>query len=522
MSRKRCGRIFAGHRRRAGSAAAVLLATALLAGSSPVAPAWPQDPWITDFTTAPSSNWPAPTMGYPFYVEGTVDKTYPGWAQGKIFETTDGDRYLSVCYYLRCLVQASADPVADMAYPRDRTFRFELFSEGNSYDSRELTVHQRKLWIGLRGDFTWSPGIIRFVLSTTLGGSDLRTYVYDNGSVATSCDVYYSQCYTSVTAGHIYNATIRDRAGHVFGISPSYLATSGTTGVEQTEDGLDLVKIGLLYGTTTDVCNALLSYPGTHNESSSATDQWLACDAAVTARRTMSEVLRAVSLSGTGVLMWLMYENLAPTLDPPFEAPYFEHPTTFPQAWPVDEVADRYMVQSGGTTITQDDAGVAAGACLWWAARASVSGSACRTMPIFFTGADVNSATTHDARQIFAYPAWVKLNYEYGTTKPGSGWQLRQDNCLADPPDEDMQCDEFPFFSSEQGGPLARPTPHVQWIQRIDNSRQGGFYSAFIRKCALTTGTPQENGNSTGGTAFLAIPLMPALHIPTFYLCNRD
>jgi len=522
MRRKRRGGTSANGRRRAGSVAAVLLAIASLAGFSSAAVAWPQDPFTTDFSPVPSSSMPVPTMGYPFYVEGTVDRTYPGWAQGKIFETTDGDRYLSACYYLRCLVTADADPAEDMAYPRDRTFRFELFSEGNSYDSRELTVHQRELWIGLRGDFTWSPGIIRFVLSTTVGGTDLRTYVYDNGSVATSCDVYYSQCYTSVTSGHVYNATIKDRAGHVFGISPSYLATSGTTGVEESEDGLDLVWLGSQFASTTDVCDLLLTYPyGTHTRSS-VNDQWYACETAVDARYSMTEVLKAVGLAGNGVLMWLMYENLAPTLDPAFEAPYFEHPTTFPQAWPVDDVADRYMVQLGGNTITQEDAGVAAGACLWWAARASVSGSACRSMPVFFTGADVNSATTHDARQIFAYPAWVKLNYEYGTTKPGSGWQLRQDNCLADPPEEDMQCDEFPFFSSEQGGPLARPTPHVQWIQRIDNSRQGGFYSAFIRKCALTTGTPQENANSTGGTAFLVIPLMPALHIPTFYLCNRD
>jgi hypothetical protein len=82
-----------------------------------------------------------------------------------------------------------------------------------------------------------------------------------------------------VTAGHVYNAIIRDGDGNVFGSSPSYLATSATTGVELTEDGLDLVRVGLLFGSTTEVCDDLLSYPGTHNASSSATDQWLACDA---------------------------------------------------------------------------------------------------------------------------------------------------------------------------------------------------------------------------------------------------
>jgi hypothetical protein len=182
------------------------------------------------------------------------------------------------------------------------------------------------------------------------------------------------------------------------------------------------------------------------------------------------------------------------------------------------------MLQTSGL-VAQEDTDVATGACLWYAARAGLNArEACTTMPIFFTGADVNSATTHDARQIFAHPEWIKLNYEVGASggKRGSGWQNTQDNCLDDPPEEDMQCDEFPFFASEQGGPLARSTPHVQYIERIDNSRQGGFYSAFIRKCELRTGTPQEGANSTGGTAFLVIPLMPALHIPTFSLCNRD
>lgn len=525
MRRKRREGIFVGRRRRAGSVAAVLLAVALLAVFSSVAASWPQDPFITDFYSVPDSNSPVPTMGYTFGVEGSVDKSFPGWAQGKIFETTDGDRYLSACYYLRCLVTASADPAADMAYPRDRTFRFELFSEGNSYDSRELTVHQRKLWIGLRGDFTWSPGIIRFVLSTAVGGTDLRTYVYDDGSVATSCDVYYSQCYTSVTAGHVYNATIRDRAGHVFGISPSYLATSGTTGVEQTEDGLDLVKIGLLFGSTTDVCDLLVTYPyGTHTRSS-VNDQWYECETAVAARYTMSEVLRAVSLSGTGVLMWLMYEQLAPTLDPPFQAPDFEFPVTFPQPWPVDEIANSYMLQARGNTITQDDAITATGACLWWAARASLSRSACDRMPIFFTGADVNKATTHDAQQIFLHPEWVKLNYEARAAKADHDrdWYLRTDYCADEPHEDSEQCDEFPFYASEQGGPLARNPPvHLQYINGIDNVRQGGFYGNFIQSCGLRTGTPQEGANATGGTAFLVIPLMPALHIPTFYLCNRD
>jgi len=378
----------------------------------------------------------------------------------------------------------------------------------------------------VRGNFSIWSGYVFFEISPTVGVTSLATYVYDNGSVATSCPVSSSSCYTSVTAGHVYYAIIRDGDGNVFGSSPSYLATSATTGVEETEDGLDLVRVGLLFGTTTEVCDDLLSYPGTHNESSSATDQWLACDAAVTARKSMSEVLKAVSLSGTGVLMWLMYEHMMPTLDPAFEAPYFEVPATMPQAWPVDDLANRYMLQTRGNDISQDDAAVAAQVCLWYAARDSLSKSACDRMPIFFTGADVNKATTHDAQQIFLHPEWVKLNYEYGAGKAAvqdRDWYKREEPCTERPPEEGDQCDEYPFWASEQGGPLARPlTPHLQWVDGIDNTRQGSKYSGFISKCGLTSGTSYADANATGGTAFLVIPLMPALHIPTFSICNRD
>lgn len=39
----------------------------------------------------------------------------------------------------------------------------------------------------------------------------------------------------------------------------------------------------------------------------------------------------------------------------------------------------------------------------------------------------------------------------------------------------------------------------------------------MIRMCGLTTGTPQEGANSTGGTAFLLVPV-PA--VPCVPVCN--
>ena len=222
MKHKRLAGTLATRRRRIRSAAVAVFALALLAGVPSFAMSDPLDPDIADLDTFAPSVFPdTPTAGFPFGVEGTATRSFPGWASGELYETTDGDRLLTTCHYVNCPVQYPEDDDAYMAHPRTRTFRYELFSEGDSYDSREIAVHERKLWIGLRGDFAWSPGIIRFVLSVSPGGTDLDTYVYDNGSLATSCDVYYSSCYTGVTAGHVYSAIIRDSTASSLASAPA-------------------------------------------------------------------------------------------------------------------------------------------------------------------------------------------------------------------------------------------------------------------------------------------------------------
>ena len=468
---------------------------------------------------------PVPTVGYAFGLEAHYDDSMPGWVHGSMFEWIDGDWSLITdsCFYSSCVIGVAADPPEEIARPHDRRFRIELYSEGDPYDSMDLVVHEKRLHFTLTMDF--DGGYVTTYLPNAMGNTDLSTVIYEDGSAIRSCNVYWNYCSAEISAGHVYQATVEDEDGNVYGVGPSYTATSGSTALELVAGGVDVARLGAQYASTTEVCDELLTYPyGTHFERSSVNDQWLACDTAVAARATMEEVLRAVSLAGTGVLSYLLYEKTAATLDPPFEAPDFDFPVTFPQPWPVGDISDSYMIQTRALN-SQDETDVATGACLWWAARAGLNArEACTTMPIFFTGADVNKATTHDAQQIFAHPEWVKLNYEVGESggKRGSGWQNGEDNCIPDPPERGMQCDEYPFFASEQGGPLARPTtPHVQYIEAIDNSRQGGFYSQFIRLCGLRTGTPQTGLNATGGTAFLVIPLMPALHIPTFYLCNR-
>ncbi len=527
--RRRCrgltrrGRRLSG--RRGGSAVAVLLAMMLLTGFSSPAASDPLDPHLTSFEAFMDNPDLVPTVGYAFGLEAHYDDSMPGWVHGSMFEWKDGDWSLLTdsCFNISCVTGVEADPPEEISRPHDRQFQIVLYGESGPYDWMDLVVHEKRLHFTITMDF--DGGYVTTYIPNAMGNTDLATVIHEDGAAINRCNVYWNYCSAEITAGHTYQATVEDEDGNVYGVGPSYTATSGSTALELVAGGVDVAKLAETYASTTEICDELLVYPyGTHVERSSVNDQWLACDTAVAARATKEEVLRAVSLAGAGVLSYLLYEKTAATLDPPFEAPHYYLPVTFPQPWPVGDISDSYMVQTRGKN-SQDDTDVATGACLWYAARAGLNArEACTSMPIFFPGADTNSATTHDARQIFLHPEWVQLNYEVGESggKRGSGWQNSQPGCRDVEHTRDEQCDEYPFFASEQGGPLARPTtPHVQYIDRIDNSRQGGFYSNFIRTCELRTGTPQTGLNSTGGTPFLVIPLMPALHIPTFYLCNR-
>ena len=79
-----------------------------------------------------------------------------------------------------------------------------------------------------------------------------------------------------------------------------------------------------------------------------------------------------------------------------------------------------------------------------------------------------------------------------GRASAGANWQ----NCPGIDPTQ--QCDEYPFFATEQGG----------------------TYSRFTELCGLRTGTPQVGGNSVGGSPFLGIPVPPAAGVPSWYGCR--
>lgn len=530
--RRRSGRFF-GHRRRSRAVWLAVLAAGLLA----VVPCVAQATYITGMTTFPNGGPSVPTMSWPFGVQVSYSDRLSPWDTGKLHEETGGSRVTltDTCWYYGCSETVPGDTSTDYAHPPTRTFEIVLYhtDTGAAYDSRTLVVHERRLHFALDADFDWSPGLFHVTVPEHEGGTLLNTIIYENGREATRCNVYYSHCETSVTSGDSYYAAVEDPDGNVYGITPSYRATSSTTGVKETADQIDLPRLGALFAGTSDVCTLLVTFPyGSHLETSSESDQQLACEAGVANRLSMTALLQAIAAAGTGttaVLWWLEHQQTVQVLSPDWPTtpwPDAQVPAIpdLPQVWQGAGInlADHYMLQANGD-LAQTAAEAIAVACLWSASRITDGLEACRTLPVFVTGSDVAEATDHDLEAIAGHPEWVKLNYEAAGAKATSNrrWVYSVAPCDVTVPAGE-QCDEYPFWASEQGGPLASPTPHLRFIDATDNTSQGGLYGNFVTICGLRTGTPQERANATGGSPFLVVPLASGLGIPSYTrLCNR-
>lgn len=153
--------------------------------------------------------------------------------------------------------------------------------------------------------------------------------------------------------------------------------------------------------------------------------------------------------------------------------------------------------------------------CLDSSTNAGESGpSDCEHLPIFWSGSDVPSATRHDMKALAEHPIWGELDYESAAVKEehvARNWFKGIGGCSSEAASPTTEsCDEFPFFATQQGGPLASPQPSLEYIDTVDNRKEGGKYGAFISSCHLATRVH---------FIFAAIP--PSLGIPTGYLCNE-
>ena len=78
-----------------------------------------------------------------------------------------------------------------------------------------------------------------------------------------------------------------------------------------------------------------------------------------------------------------------------------------------------------------------------------------------------------------------------------------------------MECHEFPYNKTEQGGQAGNP--EIAPVFWLDNRSQGGSFGAGVKdtKCAMR---PAQSA-TVRGDAFLVVPV-PHPAVGTFWLCN--
>ncbi|WP_127501688.1 NucA/NucB deoxyribonuclease domain-containing protein [Actinoplanes solisilvae] len=198
-------------------------------------------------------------------------------------------------------------------------------------------------------------------------------------------------------------------------------------------------------------------------------------------------------------------------------------------------------------TITEAQAEDAAQRCLDLTRRGGMFDDPCMNIAMFFpTVADAAGAARNDDAGLRRYPAWVVQNYASEDEKKKSwprDWlnqaQYGQTTCPTPRPEgpdgKPYNCDEFPFYSSEQGVSWARYTggenepisTQLGLVSDTENKQEGSLLNGMYKKteCAFSTAewglelvTPPITKN---GTPFLTIPLVAPVHSTnkTFYVC---
>lgn len=274
--------------------------------------------------------------------------------------------------------------------------------------------------------------------------------------------------------------------------------------------------------TVQQVCDATVTLPGTHTAGSSLSDQTLACEAAVASGASMSSVLAAILKAGgeavvTYIALEFIGDGSSPASTPPWvgtpEGPTTPRPVpaTIPDSvWKVTRVAERF---AAANQVDDQTARTVVRQCLAYVANA-MNGldpyEECSSTPIFASGrSDVPEATQHDTEALAQNPAWVQLNYRPAAENPSYDQWYRYDPvCVAKLPGQN--CDEYPFYSTQQGGHLAVPRPSLKAIDGPQNQLQGTKFNTFRAACGLQS-----------GDAFLAVPIPEsAPTVPTVAVCN--
>lgn len=140
----------------------------------------------------------------------------------------------------------------------------------------------------------------------------------------------------------------------------------------------------------------------------------------------------------------------------------------------------------------------------------------CTDDPIFFPGADAGHAALHDAQAIATHPTWAKLTYMSGKSKRATGvknrWYGKGDfgtsadgRCWPDPAKRGTNCDEYPYYSTVEGGPGAS----LREVPAAENQAEGNALNQMYSdpNCRM-------EGVGSGSTRYFVVPVAVPLGMP--------
>lgn len=411
-------------------------------------------------------------------------------------------------------------------------------SAASPYDSQTqsalVSLNNAMQYYALLGDGTYN-GVTTSSLQSygySPGASThLELYVLSNGTQywADAQDTHAGTSLYAVSTSGTFLGHNGTGVG-LTSVQPQSPPTSAGTTIKTTSQMPDVVGLGAALTaaavTAQDVCDTVLVMPGSHAFGSSLSDQYIECiSAAQTSGATASLTLQAMlTVGGVGAIAggaaWIVGDGTQAPAKPTWAdgtnttppASVAPRPPALPNYWNVSSVASVLLAKNPSLTAAQ--ASTAADTCLAQVAGALLGDpySQCESMPIFASGrSDVPQATDHDIAAIGTNPAWAKLNYLPSASQTGSrSWYSSLPACAGVVAGV-TSCDEYPFWSSMQGGPNSVPQPHLAIIDSGQNSLQGSRYGTFVTSCHMSS-----------GDAFISAPLPATVPttVPTLILCN--
>jgi hypothetical protein len=125
--------------------------------------------------------------------------------------------------------------------------------------------------------------------------------------------------------------------------------------------------------------------------------------------------------------------------------------------------------------------------------------------PVFFPGRDAGWAAVHDAIAIAEHPEWARLTYLSTSDKKltvrrrwyaARGYQAyAAGRCAPDPTLRGVECDEYPFYSSVEGGPGAS----LSEVPRDHNQSEAHALNSMYQDSACRM--------DSGHTTYFVVPI---------------